>query len=147
MWVRTSARSTVLGTWQGHRGRGLLTASDDTERLFPHFNGLRPSITTAWTSAGGISSGSLTLSTPDRMAAAGTSRISTDVSFSVALGGKADPSDFVTLVSDRPKALFAAAEEQVPKGAAAEDASRFLEGEERTQRDEEDRGVGHEAGQ
>ena len=42
----------------------------------------------------------------------------------------------MTSVSDQPKALFAATEEQVPKGAAPEDASRLLEGEERTQRDE-----------
>jgi hypothetical protein len=31
---------------------------------------------------------------------------------------KADLSDFMTSVSDQPKALFAATEEQVPKGAA-----------------------------
>jgi hypothetical protein len=53
----------------------------------------------------------------------------------------------MTSVSDQPKALFAATEEQVPKSAAPEDASRLLEGEERTQRDEKDRGISHEAGQ
>ena len=77
----------------------------------------------------------------------GTSPTSSDASYSVALGGTADLSDFMTLVFDQPKALFATAEEQVPQGAAAENASRLLEGEERTQRDEKDRGVSHEAGQ
>ena len=54
---------------------------------------------------------------------------------------------FLELIFDQPKAHLAAAEEQVPKGAAAEDASRLLEGEERDQRDKEDGGVTQEAGQ
>ena len=50
------------------------------------------------------------------------------------------------LIFDQPKVLLAAAKEQVPKSAAAKDASRLLECEERDQRDGEDGGVSYDVG-
>jgi Serine aminopeptidase, S33 len=63
-----------------------------------------------------------------------------------AISGMSVGAIFLKLIFDQPKSLLAAVEEQVPKGASAEDASRFLEGEERYQRDEEDGGDSHKAG-
>jgi len=52
----------------------------------------------------------------------------------------------LVLIFDQLKALVAAVKEQAPKGAAAKDASRLLECEERDQRDEEDGGVSYDVG-
>lgn len=48
---------------------------------------------------------------------------------------------------DQTNPIQVRAEEQVPKGAAAEDASNLLVGEERDQHDKEDGGIGRDASQ